>query len=229
MKKTILLLSITALIALYSCNFFQSDKSPYKLEILYDITEDEPLPFPKVNELLNEFQTDYLYHPFEVTLQVIADISFGTKMYYSLPNANNLLDNEYNRIDSLEVIEKTLTNNLQTLQKNGGKSHSLVFDGIYRAIAYLNESPDAIKRIVIISNLLQNDDFNSYTARDMVLHHPEKVVHILMKDKTPISGKGVKVYVYYKPKDYEENKVFTSYVKIYKLIFPEAEFVVQAP
>jgi len=229
MKKIILLVSITALLVLYSCNVFQRDNAPYQLEVLYDVTEVPPLPYPKVSELLNEYRTEYLYHPFEVTLDVIADISFGTQSHYTLPKANKLWDNEYNRKDSLAVIEKTLSENFKSLQENMGASHSIVFDKIYSTIVKLNESPDAIKRLVVISNLFQNDDFNGYRRREMILNRPDEVAKILMKDKPSISGKGIKVYIYYKPKDFEDNKVFTSYVKIYKAIFREAEFFVQAP
>lgn len=229
MKKIFLLFVLTALVALYACNFFKEPNSTYQLEILYDISESEPLNTPDITSLFQEYREQHLYNQLNVNLSAISDISHAKEYTYHLPAVSALLDNEYSRQDSLARIVTEIEENIVELKKQSGKSHSVIFDKVYEQMVTLSHATAITRKLIVISNLHQNDAFNGYKHRDMVLQHPERVAEILMKDKKPISGKGIEISIYFEPSGFEDDKLFNSYVKIYQFIFQDATIKVQSP
>lgn len=154
----------------------------------------------------------------------------------------NIGNVDYNPIESIELPSGSVLDNSLKRSADIKRFHSAVdsliirendkdysYNGssiLFSVVEHLDRlsKVDAVsKRILLYSDLAEfSDVYNSYRQRDIVLESPQKVVEHLRSELELGDYKGIELYIIYYPKNPEDNRLFRSWISIYKEIFKDS-------
>jgi hypothetical protein len=225
--KAILTITISALLFMQSCQ-----TTVYELETetvcLIDGTEST-VQYPKYSELKPFLTQRNVNNGVCFKASIISDIDFDLSLNKCLDfkNTGSDITEEERYLQNkkyLREVEKSYNDLVSNIQHAEGKSHSVIYRVVTTELIKLSKSPAKNKVLLVYSDLFENSDLlNVYSPKGkQLLANPEKIEQLFTEYLSLPDLSGIKVYLIYKPKDFQENQKYRTMATVYTNILTSA-------
>lgn len=193
---------------------------------LFDCTDSSigKLPFSQILPLVNVTNNN---NGSTFRIKYISDVDFTQRTQVELlPKVHIHEETDQDRyIMKMKYLKKVESKYSQFEINTSHKNHSIIYRIVANELIELSKSKAQRKVLIIHSDLMENSDIlNLYIERDVIklLSQPRSIRHLFQREVKISSLSGVEVYFTFIPKDFAQNRVYSSMYKVYKEIILNA-------